>query len=238
MTYFERDGVVIYLGDALEIVPTLEKDVADLLVTDPPYGIDFNSGRSDNFAEMHGDDDNQFVTNVLELSRKPLKRSRHAYLFGPSEVLPEHYAARTELVWDKQIQGMGNLKSPWGTQHEMITFSVAQDSKANIAKGSGKGAARLRQGSILSYQRKNSLQNNRHPTEKPVPLLRRLIESSTLLGETVLDPFLGSGSTLVAAIAEGRKGIGIEISPRYFAEAVTRCNQALDAKELFDQAIT
>jgi site-specific DNA-methyltransferase (adenine-specific) len=93
----------------------------------------------------------------------------------------------------------------------------------------GRGlAARLRQGSILSFQRPNSRAAKRHPTEKPVGLLRRLIESSSLIGETVFDPFLGSGSTLVAAIAEDRMGVGIEIDERYAETAAKRVDTALD----------
>jgi site-specific DNA-methyltransferase (adenine-specific) len=82
---------------------------------------------------------------------------------------------------------------------------------------------------VIRVPRPNAKQVKRHPTEKPVALLRRLIESSSLIGETVLDPFLGSGSTIVAAIAEGRKGIGIELEERYVETAVERCDKALDA---------
>jgi site-specific DNA-methyltransferase (adenine-specific) len=65
----------------------------------------------------------------------------------------------------------------------------------------------------------------RHPTEKPVMLLRQLIEASSLFGETVLDPFMGAGSTLVAAKAEGRKAIGVEVDERYCEIAASRMGQ-------------
>ena len=80
----------------------------------------------------------------------------------------------------------------------------------------------MRRGTVLRYPNTRGRGATRHPTEKPVALLRELIESSSRFGETVLDPFIGSGSTLVAAALEGRKAIGIEIEERYCEIAANR----------------
>jgi hypothetical protein len=83
----------------------------------------------------------------------------------------------------------------------------------------------MRRGSVLTVERPNGAGVSRHPTEKPIRLLRELIESSSKIGESVLDCFVGSGSTLEAAHLEGRTAIGIEIEERYCEIAATRLSQ-------------
>ena len=97
-------------------------------------------------------------------------------------------------------------------------------------RGSGRLSARLRKGAVIRCQRTNGQATKYHPTQKPVDVLRQLIESSSLLGELVLDPFMGVGSTLVAAIAEERRAIGIEVEEKYCERAAERCRAATDAR--------
>lgn len=224
--YYQDDLVTLYHGDCRDILPSIEP--ADLIVTDPPYGVDFRSNRrGDKFDRIAGDDDPDGMASLVAgVIRNNLRTGRHAYVFGPLNFRPLLAAGIVQqpvtLIWDKGILGMGNLSIPWASQHEDIQFMVAVKSKANVGKGNGKLSARLRRGSVLAYQRPHSMGANRHPTEKPVPLLRELIESSSCFGETVLDPFVGSGSTLVAASLEGRKSIGIELDERYCEIAAQR----------------
>jgi DNA modification methylase len=124
---------------------------------------------------------------------------------------------------------MGDLQLPWSKQHEYIQFTVYEPSKANRGKGTGRLAARVRKGSVLSFQRTNAVQNKNHPTEKPVEILREMVESSSCIGQTVLDPFAGSGSTLVAAYLEGRSAIGIELEERYCEVAAKRLDSLIDS---------
>ena len=76
----------------------------------------------------------------------------------------------------------------------------------------------------------------RHPTEKPVAIMRQIIESSSCLGERVLDPFMGSGTTVVAALLSGRRAVGIEINPQYFALARRRVEKLLPLLEALADA--
>lgn len=220
--YYEGGGVTLYHGDAREILPALEP--ADVLVTDPPYGVSWKSGRGAH-EMLEGDDGSLLLGSWLPLALRAIRRGRHAYVFGLSEheIAPEWpMCGFAEIVWDKGIIGPGDLSCPWGPQHERILFGVQEISKANRAKNYGVGAARLRKGSVIRVQRLQSGQTLRHPTEKPVELLRVLIESSSTFGETVLDPFSGRGSTLEAARLEGRRAIGIEISEQFCEETAKR----------------
>jgi hypothetical protein len=223
MTPYYDDGTcTIYHGDCREVLTTVEP--ADLLLTDPPYGVDWKSGKGQH-DKIIGDDGSLVLESWLDLALRKIRRGRHVYIFGlNSGAVPASMplCGMTELIWDKGVIGMGDLAAPWGPAHESILFGVQEVSKSNRAKGYGVGAARLRKGSVLRIQRGQSGQTKRHPTEKPVDLLRVLIESSSTFGETVLDPFMGSGSSLVAAAAEGRKAVGIEIDERYCEVAALR----------------
>lgn len=237
MAYHERDGIVIHLGDSREVLPTFERESFDIIVTDPPYGVNWQSNsRAVKFDRIAGDDGSLDVPGVLAHAGYALRRNRHAYVFGEFDLEFPLGTKGDGLVWDKMMMGGGDVSLVWGPSHERITFAVraADRNKANMAAGGV--PARLRQGTVLSYPRPNGGAVKRHPTEKPVPLLRRLIESSSLIGERVLDPFVGCGSTLVAAVAEGRRGVGIELDERYAATAAERVDAALDAARLTEAA--
>lgn len=215
----ERIGrATLYLADCLEV-----QVEHDLLVTDPPYGQQFESGLSNKWGPIAGDDDREAIHTRIDHALKTLRPSRHAYIFGGAvDPMRLPLGGMAELIWDKEIIGIGDLSAPWGPQHEKILFAVYIPSKANRERGDGRLSARLRKGSVLRAQRAVGRGVIHHPTEKPVEILRQMIESSSVMGETVYDPFMGSGSTLVAALIEGRKAIGCEIEPRYFDTACER----------------
>lgn len=236
--YYEREGVSIHIGDCREILSTLGTESHDLLVTDPPYGVGWRSNtRATAFRRIVGDDDAEWVPAALAQAGLCVRRNRHGYIFGdfPLEEFPLRDRAR--LVWDKALMGSGDLTSPWGPAHEPIMFVVRAADRAAANMAAGATPARLRKGSIIRVRRPNANGVRRHPTEKPVALLRRLIESSSHAGERVLDPFVGCGSTLVAAVAEGRVGTGVEIDPEYAKLAAERVDAALDAAAVFARAV-
>lgn len=216
--YFAREGLTLYLGDCAD-----HEIACDLIVTDPPYGQEFKSGRSDLWGPIKGDDDAAGSVERLRHCLKGLRRSRHIYIFGNRfDFSTLNLCGFAEIIWDKETIGLGDLSLPWGPQHERITFAVHEFSKANRAKGSGNLAARLRKGSVIRGLRPVSGRVCHHPTEKPVDVLRQLIESSSVMGETVYDPFCGSGSTLIAAALEGRSAVGVEFEERYCEIAAKR----------------
>jgi DNA modification methylase len=236
---YQTERVTLYHGDAADAPAVIGKHSVDLIVTDPPYGVDFRSNRrTETFDFLAGDKplERDTMAAVLAANVPTLRVCRHLYIFGPEHLvdgLP--IGGRSELVWDKGIIGMGDLSLPWGPQHEPITFGSYVPSKKNREDGYGRLAARMRAGSVLTVQRAHSRGAKRHPTEKPVALLRRLIESSSSLGELVYDPFAGSGSTLVAAVLEGRRAVGVELDEKHVETAVRRlkwAEQVADSIEL------
>lgn len=223
--YYEKNGITIYHGNCSDILPKIQK--VDLLLTDPPYGVSFSSGRG-KLGPVAKDrpEDQPEIIKGLRLALKQLRRHRHVYIFGKLNLSSLPLCGITELIWDKANIGMGNLSLPWGPQHETITFAIYETSKVNREKrGYGKLSVRLRKGSVLRCLRHNAGSAKRHPTEKPVDILRQMIESSSMLGECVLDPYMGSGSTLVAAAIEGRTAIGIELEEKYCKIAAKRLSQ-------------
>jgi site-specific DNA-methyltransferase (adenine-specific) len=115
------------------------------------------------------------------------------------------------LVWDKGpgVGGNGNT-TLWKRSWELIQIDPH-----------GRGASGARDVAILRYWATSWSGHKLHPTEKPLPLMRYLVEKLTRPGELILDPFMGAGTTLVAARQLGRRAIGIELERRY-------CDRAID----------
>jgi DNA modification methylase len=210
------DGIRLILGDCREVLPTLGK--VDAVVTDPPYGIAFSSS-------MRGDHGDCKITNDETLQARDqalsLVRFDRALIFG-SWRQPRPAATKQILIWEKgEHTGMGDLRIPWKPNHEEIYIL-------------GSGFSGSRTGSVLYFisdRECNGLVRRRdHPTEKPLSLMLELIRKTP---GVICDPFMGSGTTGVAAVKLGRKFIGIEIEPKYFDIACKRIQAALDAPDMF-----
>lgn len=223
----------LYCADAADAIDLIESKSVGLIATDPPYGVKWQSSFRKPGARMARIENDEGGYDSLALIGayvgSVLMDYRHVYAFGTTaeaarERLP--LGGSCDLIWDKGMVGLGDLSLPWGPQHENIMFGVYVPSKVARANNRGALSARLRAGSVLSVQRPNSGGVKRHPTEKPVELMRRLVESSSSPDDTVLDMFAGSGSTLVAAVLCGRRAIGVEITREYFDIAVERCAKA------------
>ncbi len=220
--FYHDSHVTLYCADAAEVLPFLS---ADLLVIDPPYGNDYQSNRRTALLPKIKNDlpsDAAGVMTDIEMAIRRIGRGRHAYICGKLDTSKLPLGGVVDLVWDKELLGMGDLQSTWGPAHEVITFGVYELSAANRAKGYGNLAARIRKGSVIRAQRPTGGAVVRHPNEKPVALYRQLIESSSVMGEVVLDCFCGSGSCLVAARIEGRRSIGVDNNEANCRTAVER----------------
>lgn len=224
MIAYQSERVTLYHGDAFYELLELDTESFDLILTDPPYGVEFQCGRREGtFDVILNDtpDDRDLIRAALIQCVRLVGQNRHLYVFGPTDVLEGlKVTETTALIWDKGVVGMGNLESSWGPAHEPITFAVSKHRHAGET-GAKSHAVRLRKGSVLRFTRPTG-RKVRHPNEKPVALCRELIESSTRQGDVVLDPFAGSGSTGVAAVLAGRRAVLIESDDRWLALARER----------------
>ena len=193
--YEEKDpDLKIYHGDCLEIMPLLPK--VDLVVTDPPYGMSFQSNyRLIKHSEIDGDD--ELPVELINMAR--IKANRASYFFCRWDNLYQMPKPKSVLAWVKNNWSMGDLKHEHGRQWEACCFYAADGHEFNER--------------IPDVIRDDRTGNALHPTQKPVGLFRRIIECN--VGEPILDPFLGSGTTLVACKELNRNGIGIEINEKY-----------------------
>jgi DNA modification methylase len=205
---------IIIQGDSVKVLPTLKKSSFDLLLSDPPYGMDFKSGWSDKdkIANDKIIDTVSLFENVLRESVPLLKDDAHFYLFGNIEFIPQikpiiekYLNLKNIMIWDRRVIGMGDLKS-YGKSYDIVYFGY--NKKFKELNGT-------RDRDILQFNRVDPSKNI-HPTEKPVDLLEYLIKKSTKEGDEILEPFAGGGSTLVACKSTNRKATGIEIEEKYF----------------------
>lgn len=209
------EGVEIYLGDCREILPTLGK--FDAVVTDPPYGMKWDGkvsrgpnsngsfgGRAKHYGTtIHGDD--------TPFNAAPWLQYDNCLLWGFNH-FPQQLRKGRALVWIKRSdEAFGSFLS----DAELAWCS------------NGHGVYCFRDQSLMAETKSRS-----HPTQKPVPLMKWCIEQFPK-AQTILDPFMGSGTTGVAAVKLGRRFIGIEIESRYFDIARQRIQAAHDAPDLF-----
>jgi site-specific DNA-methyltransferase (adenine-specific) len=200
-------------GDSRNILKTLNKKSYDLLLSDPPYGMDFKSGwnTKDKIQNDKIEDTVVLFEEVLKECVPLLKDDAHFYLFGNINYLPQikpiiekYLTLKNILIWDRQIIGMGDLKS-YGNSYDIVYFGY--NKKWKDLNGT-------RDRDILNFQRVDPAKNI-HPTEKPLDMLEYLIKKSSQENDKILEPFAGGGSTLVAAKNTNRKATGIEIEDKY-----------------------
>jgi site-specific DNA-methyltransferase (adenine-specific) len=231
--YYQDNHVTIYCGDCIEILKSFVASF-DVIITDPPFcsGARQDAQKSGRGAMMRGAQwqdnwfchDNMSTHGFLFLMRSALLQCYRSctdpaagHFFIDWRMFPNLYGAlescgwivKNLLVWDKKQFGMG---SNYRNQHELIIY--AEKGKLRFKK---KTVA-----NVLSHKRPGSVF---HPTEKPVDLLKELIRATTGNGSLILDPFAGSGSTLLAAKEMGRHAVGIEINERFCEIAANRMRQ-------------
>ena len=218
--YYQTDTITIYHANCLDVLPTLTAAEC-VLVTDPPYGLAHSSGWTSalygNTAAEYGDGS---IANDLNTSARDTVLQWYgagpALVFGSWKVA-RPVGVRQLLIWDKgDASGMGDLSIPWKPSHEEI-----------YVLGSGFSGKRTT-GVLRAYVPARISFGRQHPNEKPVSLLKMLIQKCPD-DRIVFDPFLGSGTTLVAAKQLGRRAIGIELDERYCEIAANRLQQEVMA---------
>lgn len=214
MTYREETigDCRLILGDCRDVLPTLGK--VDALVTDPPYGMGFQSNhRSEKYRAIANDND---VSLLLWACGLPVSHSRYVWMRWDN--LLDIPKPKSLITWVKNNWSMGDLEHEHGRQTEVCAFWPGPFH----AWGAG------RPSDVVHCPRTG---NENHPTEKPVSLMCSVVGWTS---GTILDPFMGSGTTGVACVNLGRKFIGIELDKAYFDIACRRIEKAYQQPRLFE----
>jgi DNA modification methylase len=232
------EGVTLYLGDCREILPWVYR--ADHVITDPPY--EKEAHRADRRV-MRRDG---LVAGALTFAQiddeTRRKVTRELVRIGNGWIIA-FCQAEGVAPWRDAIEAAGaKYKSPmiWVKPDGMPQFNgqgPGMGFESMVSAWSGKGHSRWngggRHGVFVVPKGEGGGQKNEHETQKPVRLMSELVQLFSNPGETILDPFMGSGTTGVAAVQLGRRFIGVEREPRYFEIAKRRLFGALKQADLF-----
>jgi site-specific DNA-methyltransferase (adenine-specific) len=230
------EGVTLYCGDCREILPTLEG--IRHIITDPPYEDELHKA----MGRIRRNDGREMVQDLgfdgINADRDSIAAQ---FVNSASGWLIVFTLAEGVRAWRDPIQAAG---AKWDTTLAWVKPDASP-------RFNGQGAARGFECAITAWcgpgYRKwnaggkrgvyihcvNTNRQGEHPTEKPLPLMVELLLDFTQPGEVVCDPFMGSGTTGIAAVKSGRAFIGIERDPKWFALSCRRIQAALDAPDMF-----
>ena len=212
-------------GDCLELMKRIPDGSVDMVLTDPPYGMDYQSNRrtvTEKFAKISNDDGLDWLDDFVDECYRVMRNNSAAYVFcswHKIDVFKVSFERRFKLknliVWVKNNHGSGDLKGAYAPKHEFVLYMH-------------KGRSIFRNGRTPDVVNADKVSGSRmiHPTEKPIPLLEKFIANNSDIQNTILDPFMGSGTTGVACKNLNRNFIGIELDPDYFRIAKERIEAA------------
>ena len=219
----------VYFEDCVEgMRERLDDDSVDCVITDPPYGVDWDTNSRDKDKELPGtvmnDEDEDAAidlwSEVVTQVRRVLRNDGHIYCFADWRtenkfrgILEQAgFDIRNVLVWDKEKMGLGGVDTVnYRTQYELIIFAALDSPRQLETRGSD----------VIQHKRAPSDMQT-HPTEKPVGLIEQLACNSTQPDDRILDPFMGSGTTAVAAIQNDRDYVGFELDEDNYRSVIER----------------
>ena len=245
--YFNHDGISIYKDDILKI-NGIPKSCVDLIVTSPPYNVDihYNSHKDDlsydeylEFTEKWlkkcydlAKDDGRFCLNIPLDKNKGGQQAVYADITELASKIGWNY--HSTIIWDEGNIWRGNAWGSWMSASAPYVFAPVEVILLLYKKNWKKDSRRTRQNDITkqefmrwtngywTFGGQTKKGAGGHPAAFPIELPRRCIKLFSFVGDTVLDPFLGSGSTLIAAHLNKRKGIGVDIDKNYCDVAIDR----------------
>jgi site-specific DNA-methyltransferase (adenine-specific) len=232
-------AATLYLGDCRQILPAIE--AADHVISDPPYEArmqalhaEYKLRRTDGGSQrqaLNFDD----ITDLRAPFLDHVKRINRGWLLAfcnvegvgawQDAILARDMKFKTTCIWNKpdatpKLNGQGPALS-----YECFTTTWCGAGHARWNGGGRRG--------VFTHQTNNKERTGKHPTEKPASLMREMVALFSSPGELILDPFMGSGTTGVAALQLGRRFIGCELNPVYFEVAVARMRQVEAQPRLF-----
>lgn len=221
-------------GDCLEYMATMENRSVDLVVTDPPYIMNYKTGRRNNKANKYasdqsevkhkfsttisGDDDPELIANYITECHRIMKPNTAMYMFCNSNKvaffiteLEKLFTLRNIIVWVKNNHTAGDLKHAFGKKHEFLILVNKGDA---LIQGT-------RIQDVWAFDKVVGT-SQLHQNQKPLDMIKRCIEKHSKVGDVIFDGFGGSGTTAIAARDLNRQYICIEKDPEYYAVAKER----------------
>jgi DNA modification methylase len=216
----------VYFEDCVDgMRERLADNSVDCVITDPPYGVDWNtsSHRSESLSKIEADGSVEDAIDLFndaasEFSRV-LSESGHAYVFTRwdvaahfRDVLTQHgFEVPNCIAWVKNNIGLNDQSYQYRPKYELILYAH-RDAPRSLEN---------REGDVMEFDRPNGGEHE-HPTVKPISLIAQLLRNSTSEGDRVLDPFMGSGTTAVAAIQNDREYVGFEVDAENYRDVIER----------------
>lgn len=209
----------IYNMDCLEGMKSIDDNSIDLIIADPPYGIDYQSNfKKDKFNKIKND--KNILLEWIDEAYRVLKPNGAIYCYTRWDVysiwadkLQEKHKVKNVIIWYKRGGGLGDLKGSYIFNHEFILYAVKDRHLLNGKRESD--VWEISKGNTSKYI---------HPTQKPIELAEKIINKSSSENNVILIPFVGSGNDILACINTNRNYIGFELDTGYFNIANERIN--------------
>jgi len=253
--YYAKNGIVLYRGDCIELMAQMPGECFDMVFADPPYmlsndGVTCHAGKMVSVNKGAWDRsqgverDHEFVMEWLAACRRVMKPDATIWVSGTHHIIYSvgfamqklGFKILNDIVWYK-INPPPNLSCRYFTHATEIVlwaarsaasrhvFNYEEMKRLDNSPFDGPGR-QMKSIWAIPPPGKEEKTFGKHPTQKPIRLLDRIIRASTVEGDLILDPFIGSGTTAIAAASNGRACVGIEIEQDYLALAALRLEEA------------
>ncbi|NPV46037.1 MAG: site-specific DNA-methyltransferase [Armatimonadetes bacterium] len=259
--YYSSQGITLYHGDCLELLPLFPEEHFDMVFADPPYhlsndGITCHAGKmvSVNKGEWDrsrgAEADHEFVLAWLDACRRVMKPDATIWVSGTQHIIYSvgfamqklGFRILNDIVWYK-VNPPPNLACRYFTHSTEIVLWAAKSKKSKYTFNYEEmkqtpnlpfDDAGRQMKSIWAIKPPDKTEKTfgKHPTQKPVRLLNRIIRASTRPGDLVLDPFVGSGTTALSALITQRQCVGFDLDPAFLRTAAMRLQERAVHKAL------
>jgi site-specific DNA-methyltransferase (adenine-specific) len=258
-------SALLYNEDALSGIDRVADASVDLVIADPPYGLGKDYGNDSD--RLDASEYLAWSRRWIDAVVPKLKPSGSLYVFLTWQHSPEVFsyfktrlAMVNEIIWDRRVPSMGGSTRKFSSVHDNIGFFVKSrdyyfdvdavripydaETKKARTRSIFVGKKWLEVGynpkDVWSVSRLHRQHGERedHPTQKPLEIVERMALASCPSGGTILDPFMGSGTSAVAAVRNGRSFVGFELNPDYFAIVEKRVAQALGVTKTARREVT
>lgn len=222
------DKINLVNDDCFNLLKKINNNSIDLILTDPPYGMSFQSNhRKEKYDKIKNDNNLDWLPCLISEFKRVCKNNSHLYIWCSwhkidifKQEIEKQFNIKNIIVWAKNGGGMGDLKGGYGGRHEFCIF---------INNGKCLNGSRDTDVIDKAYRTGNEF----HPTQKPVNLMEYFIEKSSNENDLVLDCFSGSGSTAIACHNLNRRFIGSELDLKYYQTSLIRIKNHTNQQLLF-----